>query len=101
MEHCVVLYRSIHDVLCAERALLASRLWHDLVPVPKELSADCGMAVELERGALEAALETLRARCRPWTQVYLRDQEGAHAPISAPSAGVEAAEGARPHGERP
>jgi hypothetical protein len=78
MQRYVVLFDSIHDVLCAERTLLASQLWHDLVPIPKELSSSCGMAVELRSERLEEALAKLRARCRPWADVFICGAQGTH-----------------------
>jgi hypothetical protein len=50
----VLLFDSIHYCLAAERALKARGVWHDVVPVPRDLSSDCGMAVEFRRSDLEA-----------------------------------------------
>jgi hypothetical protein len=41
----VAIFDSIHAVLSAERALLAAGLRCDLVPVPRGLSSDCGLAL--------------------------------------------------------
>jgi hypothetical protein len=41
----VALFDSIHGVLAAERALGGEKVWHDVVPVPRDLSSDCGMAL--------------------------------------------------------
>ena len=43
---CIFIFDSIHYVLAAERALKERGLWCDLVPTPKDLSPDCGMAIE-------------------------------------------------------
>ena len=37
---------SIHHVLKAEKVLKKTELTFDLVPVPKEVNPDCGMAIE-------------------------------------------------------
>ncbi len=41
----VALFDSIHGVLAADRALGGEKIWHDIVPVPRDLSSDCGMAL--------------------------------------------------------
>ncbi len=44
---CLLLFASIHHVLAAEAALKAGGVEPDLVPVPKEISSDCGMAITI------------------------------------------------------
>ncbi|OPX41515.1 MAG: hypothetical protein DRG82_06315 [Deltaproteobacteria bacterium] len=39
-----VLY-SIHNVMKAEKVLRSQEVLFDTIPVPKEISADCGMAI--------------------------------------------------------
>ena len=59
----LALFDSIHQVLSAERVLAGQGLWCDLVPLPKNLSSDCGMAVRFRRedaGAVSAALAGAR-----------------------------------------
>ncbi|MHB8108479.1 MAG: DUF3343 domain-containing protein [Syntrophorhabdaceae bacterium] len=43
----IILFHSIHDVLRAEKVLKERSIAHELVPIPRNLSADCGMCVEL------------------------------------------------------
>lgn len=43
-----VLFHTIHDVLKAEKILKQHGVKHELVPVPRNLSSDCGMCVKLE-----------------------------------------------------
>ncbi len=62
------LFRSIHDVLAAERALKGAGIRPDLVPVPKEISPNCGMAVAVAPEAGERALAALGSN-RPLTIV--------------------------------
>ncbi len=45
-ETIVYILSSIHHVLRAEKLLLRTDLIFDLIPVPKEVNPDCGMAVE-------------------------------------------------------
>lgn len=55
----LLLFRSIHHVLAAERALKAAGLGPDLVPVPKEISPNCGMAITVAADAGEGAIAAL------------------------------------------
>jgi len=52
-------FESIHQVLAAEKALLDAGLAPDLVPVPKEISANCGMAITLPPADKAPALRAL------------------------------------------
>jgi Protein of unknown function (DUF3343) len=42
-----ILYYTIHDVLRAEKILKQHNIPHELIPVPRNLSSDCGMCVKL------------------------------------------------------
>ena len=42
----IILFRSIHHVIAAEDVFKQNGIWCDLIPVPRNLSADCGMAIE-------------------------------------------------------
>jgi len=43
----IILFYTIHDVLRAEKVLKQHNIPHELVPVPRNLSSDCGMCVKL------------------------------------------------------
>lgn len=43
---CIILFYTIHDVLKAEKILKKHHIAHELVPVPRNLSSDCGMCVK-------------------------------------------------------
>jgi len=62
MTKVLLVFRSIHDVLAAEQSLIAAGLAPDLVPVPKEINPNCGMAVTVAPEARPAALEALADR---------------------------------------
>ncbi len=51
----ILLFRSIHDVLRAEKILKSRQIGHELVPIPRNLSTDCGMCVRID-GDLEKTL---------------------------------------------
>ncbi len=70
----IFLFPSIHFVLKAEKAFKASGFKPDLVPVPKEISSDCGMAIELDFKDLNRAQKALKG-LEP-EAIYLRAPEG-------------------------
>ncbi len=56
----VVLFRSVHGALAAERLLLAAGLPHKLIPVPSHLSSNCGFCVRFawdDRERVDALLD--------------------------------------------
>lgn len=58
INHYVILFYTIHDVLKAEKILKQHTISHELVPVPRNLSSDCGMCVKLQND-IEKALPLL------------------------------------------
>jgi hypothetical protein len=64
---CVATFKSIHHVIKSESLLKAGELWTDMVPNPRTITTDCGMALVfhckdidllkriLQEGTLEAA----------------------------------------------
>ena len=58
----VLLFASIHDVMAAENALQGSGLWCDMIPTPRELSSNCGMAIQLRDADWPVASELLAHR---------------------------------------
>ncbi len=70
----ICIFPSIHFVLKAEKHLKASGLQPDLVPVPKEISGDCGMALELEEKDLPQ-IKGLPPELKP-EAIYLRTSKG-------------------------
>ena len=44
---CVLIFSSIHQVMRAEKLLKGKGVKIDLIPVPREISSDCGVAIEL------------------------------------------------------
>jgi hypothetical protein len=73
----VVLLESIHQVMRAERLLKATGMKIDLIPVPREISSDCGMAIELPEETEKEALRVLEDNRVPVREWYLRDKRGA------------------------
>lgn len=78
----VLLFDSIHYVLAAERAFRARGVWCDVVPVPRELSSDCGMAVEFRHSDLEA-VRGMRADGSVRPKAAYRRTTGGHEIVEA------------------
>jgi hypothetical protein len=45
---CLATFRSIHHVIKAEAFLKSQGLWTDMVPNPRSISTDCGMALVIK-----------------------------------------------------
>jgi hypothetical protein len=45
---CIAILDSIHYILQAEKLLKSKRMPHEIVPVPREISSDCGMALQFD-----------------------------------------------------
>jgi len=56
---CLFVFLSVHHVMKAEKVLKREGLKIDLIPMPREISSDCGVAVELSLGLKEEALNLL------------------------------------------
>jgi len=76
---CVLLFTTIHDVMRAEKLLKQAALWRDLIPTPRQLSSDCGMALELRAADLAAALAHLIVG-GPRPRVY-QERGGTYEPV--------------------
>lgn len=78
----LLLFNTIHDVLRAEKALKEHAVRHELVPVPKDLSSDCGMSIALD-GDIETVIGYLGSITT--SGIYSFDGHG-YAPVTcAPS----------------
>jgi hypothetical protein len=68
----VILLPSIHHVLKSESVLKKKALVFDLIPVPKEINPDCGMALEVPPDSAHETIEALTTDNIPIEAVYLR-----------------------------
>ena len=73
---CVLLFESVHRVMKAEKILKEKGIEVDLIPVPREISSDCGVAVELTKESEEKALLILRENKISMTECYTKDSRG-------------------------
>jgi hypothetical protein len=72
----MILFDSIHFVLAAEKLLKARGVWIDIVPIPKALSADCGMGIAFRREDLGMVREILTGgHCR-MRAIHVRTADG-------------------------
>ncbi len=58
----LLIFQSIHHVLAAEAALKGAGVPAELVPVPKEISPNCGMAIALAPADRARALRLIEGR---------------------------------------
>lgn len=56
---CVAIFHSIQRVMKAEKQLLEQELDILLIPVPRRLSADCGMAIRFSQESLDSVVAAL------------------------------------------
>jgi hypothetical protein len=72
----VFLFDSIHRVIKAEKLLKEKEIKVDLIPVPREINSDCGVAVEVDAGVSEKALLLLEESKIGVLGCYTKDSSG-------------------------
>jgi hypothetical protein len=60
----------------AEKLLKGKGIKIDLIPVPREISSDCGVAIELSGDSEGEALATLKENRISVVDCYIRDLKG-------------------------
>jgi hypothetical protein len=73
---CVLLFSSVHQVMRTEELLKEKGIEVDLIPVPRDISSDCGVAVELSGESEEKALVILAENRISMTECYTKDSSG-------------------------
>jgi len=71
----VAIFHSVHKVMKAEKMLKAARVEMLLIPVPRELSSDCGLAIRFSAGHEQRVLEVLAEGGLPPVELFVK-QEG-------------------------
>jgi hypothetical protein len=56
----VITFPSVHHAMRAEQALKAEGIEHNVIPVPRTLSSDCGVAVFLPKADPSNTVDLLR-----------------------------------------
>jgi len=72
----LVLFESIHQVLRAEKFLKGRGMKVDLIPVPRELSSDCGVAIEMVLEPKGESPLLFEENQIPISECYARDEQG-------------------------
>jgi hypothetical protein len=73
---CVLLLESIHQVIRAEKFLKEKGFPINLIPVPRQISSDCGVAIELPWEEKEKVKLKLEEGHIPILGFYSRDPDG-------------------------
>ena len=55
----VVLFDSVSHAMKAEKILKIRAIPHKIIPVPKEMSSDCGVCIRFERAAADSVQQAL------------------------------------------
>ena len=69
-EQTILTFASTHHVLRADELLSEAGVAHEVVPKPRTITADCGVAVALAPGLREQAVQALEAGGLPPEGVY-------------------------------
>ena len=77
----VAIFFSIHYVLKAEQLLKAGNISLDVVPVPREISGDCGMAITFAPAQLAAVQGILAAAGIAIARIFCKEAEGVYREI--------------------
>ena len=68
--YAVFLFPSVGHALKAEKILKAAAIAHKLIPVPREISSDCGICLRVEAGLRDTAAEALQGGVA-WEKIVL------------------------------
>jgi hypothetical protein len=68
----LLFFQSTHDVILAEKAIRKEGIPRRVIPVPRSVSSQCGMALEIDPENSKKAIELLTS-CGIPTQVYEGD----------------------------
>ncbi|MFA7384026.1 MAG: DUF3343 domain-containing protein [Desulfurivibrionaceae bacterium] len=77
----VAIFLSIHYVLKAEQLLKAGGIALDVVPVPREISGDCGMAITFAPEQLAEVQGILAAADIAIARIFCKEAEGVYREI--------------------
>jgi Putative Se/S carrier protein-like len=72
----IFLFPSVHRVLQAEKLLKGKGIDVDLIPVPREIHSDCGIAMELSSESEERALMVFKENEIFILESFTRDSIG-------------------------
>ena len=59
---CVLLFDSVSQVLLAEKVLKQAALGHKVIPVPRQISSDCGVCIRFDPALRDRVVEALAGK---------------------------------------
>lgn len=72
----ILILPSIHFVMKVEKDALAAGVAVELVPTPRQISSDCGMAVKFQGRGLDWVLREMKNAGMPEGLLYRSGEEG-------------------------
>jgi hypothetical protein len=72
----VFIFESVHRVMRAEKILKGKGIKVDLIPVPREISSDCGVAVEVDIELGEEAMRVVEQNKLSIAECYIKNSLG-------------------------
>ena len=73
---CIFLFESVHRVMRAEKVLKGRGIAVDLIPVPREINSDCGVAIEVDSGIGKKVLLLLEEGNIAVLECYIKNSSG-------------------------
>jgi len=77
----VVILGSIHFVLKAEERLKKAGIRHDVIPVPRRIGSDCGMAIAFAMADLAAVRAVLAKAAIAIARLYHKEPGGGYSEL--------------------
>ncbi|MFH1777482.1 MAG: DUF3343 domain-containing protein [Candidatus Omnitrophota bacterium] len=56
----ILVFESTYFLMRAQKSLMQRNIRHEVIPTPRDISSDCGMAIRVDADVKESAIETLR-----------------------------------------
>lgn len=78
----ILVFRGTHQVLSAEKRLKGGRVPVRLIPVPRRLTSDCGLAIRIPLGQRDRAREILSQASLLPVSAHLPREGGEFDPVS-------------------
>lgn len=72
----ILIFRGTHQVLSAEKTLKKGGVTMRLIPVPRRLTSDCGLAIRIPPAERERARDLLARASIPPVSVHVSRHEG-------------------------
>ncbi len=74
----ILIFRGTHQVLSAEKHLKRAGVPMRLIPVPRTLTSDCGLAIRISPAAMDKAREALAGASLLPYSVHIWRKEGGY-----------------------